>query len=200
MLPRFVSVYRHYAPRFLTEKGLVTSVRGLYKFINMASRSAESVSAESSDCSESLEYSSDTNDESEQPATSGYAHEPEYTESEIKKLPPLQVSSDISDDSASDEDLLDSSRMENLHWCKCMSHCVILHTLIECKCCREYAKLLGSKLNNIECITQHEEFHTLVSTKLYWRLRIFYTDGEIKSSKNLIKCPISKQLYPTYLL
>ena len=158
----FIAITHH---GFLWKKGLVTSVRDLYKFINMASRSAETVSAESSDCSESLEYSSDTNDESEQPATSGYAHEPEYTESEIKKLPPLQVSSDISDDSASDEDLLDSSRMENLHWCKCMSHCVILHTLIECKCCREYDKLLGSKLNNIECITQHEEFHTLCVNK-----------------------------------
>ena len=81
------------------------------------------------------------------------------------KNPPLQLSSDISDDSALDEDLLGSNRMENLHWCKCMSHCVILHTLIECKCCREYDKLLGSKLNNIECITQHEEFHTLCINK-----------------------------------
>ena len=52
----------------------------------MASRRGDSVSGESSDSSESFEFhSSDADDEFEQPIASGYAHEPEYTESELKK-------------------------------------------------------------------------------------------------------------------
>ena len=75
---------------------------------------------------------------------------------ELKKLPPVEeMSSDNSDDD------LDSSRLENLHWCRCKNNCVILHTLIECKCYREYENLLSSKLQNIDCISQHEEFQTL---------------------------------------
>ena len=70
------------------------------------------------------------------------------------------MSSDNSDD---DDDDLDSRRLENLRWCRCKNHCVILHTLNECKCCREYENLLSSKLQNqnIDCISQHEEFLTL---------------------------------------
>ena len=52
-----------------------------------------------------------------------------------KKLTP---SDEISSDNYEDDDLDDSSRLKNLHWCRCKNHCVILHILLECKCCRGY--------------------------------------------------------------
>ena len=68
-------------------------------------------------------------------ATAAYAHEPEYTNEKLQKLLPTQ---DISNDSSDDDNELDSSRLENLHWCKCKNHCEILSTLQECKCCQEF--------------------------------------------------------------
>ena len=59
-----------------------------------------------------------------------------------------------------------SSRLENLHWCKCQT-CVIWEkmTVYECKCCAEY-DLLKTKLENIKCITTHPEFHTLCLNRI----------------------------------
>ena len=76
---------------------------------------------------ELFNYTSDSNDTSFE-ATTWYAHEPEYTACELKKLTP---SNEISSDNSDDEDL-DSSRLENIHRCRCKNHCVIIHTLIEC--------------------------------------------------------------------
>ena len=92
-----------------------------------------------------INYKSDSNDTSFEASTTEYAHEPEYTACELKKLTP---SNEISSDHSDDDDL-DSSRLENIHWCRCKNHCVTLHTLIECKCYREYENLLSSKLQNI---------------------------------------------------
>ena len=62
-----------------------------------------------------------------------YNNEPEYSKEECKKRK-LDSSSDTTDS----DDNLDSSRLENLHWCTCKK-CVIgvTMTLDECKCCRE---------------------------------------------------------------
>ena len=62
-----------------------------------------------------------------------YNNEPEYSKEEYKKRK-LDSSSDMTDS----DDNLDSSRLENLHWCTCKK-CVIgvTMTLDECKCCRE---------------------------------------------------------------
>ena len=35
---------------------------------------------------------------------------------------------------------------------------IVLFKLIECQCCREYENLLSCKRQNIDCISQHEEF------------------------------------------
>ena len=66
-----------------------------------------------------------------------------------KKFPDESCSSDAEEQN--------SSRLENLHWCKC-SHCTVMPTLIESKCCREYVELLGDKLYGIKCITRAQRF------------------------------------------
>ena len=53
---------------------------------------------------------------------------------------------------------LDSSRLENLHWCGC-HNCIIMPTLIESKCCKEFGSLLGDKL--VSCITDNEYFEDI---------------------------------------
>jgi len=126
-----------------------------------SSQYSDSESSGSEISVDGLYYSSDSSATLQQSA-SGYMNEPEYTESELKKLQPDDI---VSENSDNVDDDLDSSRMDNLHWCQCKSHCVILHTVVECKCCRECEKLLNSKLKNIDCITQHEEFLTLCLNK-----------------------------------
>ena len=76
---------------------------------------------------ESFSYSYDSELEIDE-VTTGYANEPEYEE--LKDLPPL-TSSDDSDE-CSEVDL-ESSRLENLHWCKCKGHCSIQPSIVECK-------------------------------------------------------------------
>lgn len=85
-----------------------------------------------------------------------YTHELEYTKKELKK----QTQVNTSEYSSEEQDELKSTRILNLHWCKC-KNCVVLPTFHECKCCKEFKKLLGSLLASLECITQHEEFFTL---------------------------------------
>ena len=97
-----------------------------------------------SDCSES--------------STKGcYMNEPEYTKAELEKIEYNEVEL-----SSSDNEDLNSSRLENLHWCTCTC-CVIFtsFTLIECKCCREFSTLLNDKLDDNKCITMHKDFEIL---------------------------------------
>ena len=61
--------------------------------------------------------------------------------------------------SNSSSDELNSSRLQNLHWCTC-HHCTVMPTFVECKCCEEFPELLKDKLNNA-CITDHKDFDVL---------------------------------------
>ena len=114
---------------------------------------------EMEECS-STSYDSDEDWEYE--GKSGYTCEPEYTKTELEKLGIKAIESDgeeVSSNDSSDEDL-DSSRLENLHWCTC-GHCCIIPSLVESKCCRECANLLEDKLDHLKCVAEHEEFETL---------------------------------------
>ena len=107
----------------------------------------------------STSYNSDG--EFYQEGSSGYTCEPEYAKEELEKLGIKTFESDddiVSSDDSSDD--LDSSRLENLHWCTC-GHCRIMPSLVESKCCRECANLLEDKLDNVKCVCEHEEFETL---------------------------------------
>ena len=99
------------------------------------------------------EKSSDDDDSS---ITGLYNNEPEYSENEYTS----RNSSNLSE-STDSESNLDSSRLENLHWCYCRN-CVICFsmTLDECKCCRE-CNILEEKLQVVKCITESEDFKIL---------------------------------------
>ncbi|XP_057310654.1 uncharacterized protein LOC130648616 [Hydractinia symbiolongicarpus] len=101
-----------------------------------------------------VEYSSDKHPVTETSVTGCYMNEPEYSKAELEKE--TYKSSD------SEEDELNSSRLENLHWCTCTC-CVIYNcfTLVECKCCQEFFNLLNDKLKDNECITMHKDFEML---------------------------------------
>ena len=64
--------------------------------------------------------------------------------------------------SSSSEDEAESSRLENLHWCRC-KNCVIGldFTLEECLCCKECG-ILTQKMEGINCITEHKDFNNLI--------------------------------------
>ena len=84
----------------------------------------------------------------------GYLGEPEYTEQQAKSIK-FSASS-----SSSDDDELNSSRLENLYWC---THVIIVQScqhFIECKCCEEFPDLLKDKLDDA-CITDHKDFYVL---------------------------------------
>ena len=83
----------------------------------------------------------------------GYLGEPEYTEQQAKSIK-FRASS-----SSSDDDELNSSRLENLHWCTC-HHCTVMPTFIECKYCEEFPDLLKDKLDDA-CIRDHKDFDVL---------------------------------------
>ena len=89
--------------------------------------------------------------------------EPEYTKEELKRMESKKRKApNTSSSPSTDEDDLDNSRLENLHWCKCGQCIIFLETsLRECVCCKEYSDLLGGKLNDIRCISYHDEFKTL---------------------------------------
>ena len=114
------------------------------------------------------EYSSTSynSDGEYEEGSSGYTCEPEYTKEELEKLGIKTFESDddiVSSDDSTDD--LDSSRLENLHWCTC-GHCRIMPSLVESKCCRECANLLEDKLDNVKCVCEHEELETLCLNKI----------------------------------
>ena len=80
----------------------------------------------------------------------GYVREPEYNEVELKSI---KFSDDTKTTREEEETDPNSSRRESLHWCKC-SHCTVMPTFIECKCCKEFKDLLDDKLSVI-CVTNH---------------------------------------------
>ena len=132
------------------------------------SGSETSISSEISDISSV----SDDCDDSFNSVAGCYDCEPEYTEEELKKLKDKTHETSSSEDELESsrlenlhwcsEDELESSRLENLHWCSCKC-CVIglPMTLEECKCCKEF-NILREKLENLCCVTAHPDFETLI--------------------------------------
>ena len=51
-----------------------------------------------------------------------------------------------------EDDELNSSRQENLYWCKC-THCTVMPIFIQCRCCIEFQGLLGDKLENLTLLS-----------------------------------------------
>ena len=102
-----------------------------------------------------------------------YGNEPEYDSEELADLHDAtnEIISDESDDTEEEGDMMNSSRLENLHWCGC-SNCSIMPTLPESKCCREFRELLGDKLKTASqipaCVTNNSQFHDM-SQKAYPR-------------------------------
>ena len=62
----------------------------------------------------------------------GYFGEPEYIEEELNSM---AFSDDNKNNRDEEEDDVNSSRQENLHWCK-FSHCTVMPASIECKRCK----------------------------------------------------------------
>ena len=101
--------------------------------------------------------------------------------------------------SSIDDDKLNSSRLENLHWCTC-HHCTVMPTFIECKCCEEFPDLLKDKLDDA-CITDHKDFDVLclqisVLETAFIRHHHYknnYTDAK-EMTKNTVFFPFSSQL------
>ena len=91
-------------------------------------------------------------------------NEPEYLEKEINAMNILE-NENFSDNS--EESDLDSSRLENLHWCSGFECGIALTTRVqECKCCCECKSLLGDKLKDVKCITSNSEVHILCLNKI----------------------------------
>ena len=80
----------------------------------------------------------------------GYVGEPEYDKEELKSM---EFSDDKKTNSNEEETNLNSSRQENFYCCKC-SHCTIMPTFIERKCCKEFKDLLDDKLS-AGCVANH---------------------------------------------
>lgn len=114
--------------------------------------------SDSSNSSCSISHSEDSN-ESYDDTVGCYECEPEYTEEELRVISEKEICETSCESS---EDELDSSRLENLHWCRCRC-CVIglTMTLEECKCCKEF-NILSEKLETLKCITDHPDFETLI--------------------------------------
>ena len=85
-----------------------------------------------------------------------YGNEPEYTTEEMRLL---NIESD-NEDSEEETNELDSSRLENLHWCSCLN-CTVMPTFAESVCCREFADTLGDKLSGKKCITENTHFEAV---------------------------------------
>ena len=97
--------------------------------INMTD--SESGSSSLSFYNESEESLSSLREDDSEILNGCYENEPVYTEAEL-----TQIKSDS--ETSSSEEELDSSRLENLHWCSCEC-CVIFSPMLleECKCCKE---------------------------------------------------------------
>ena len=137
------------------------------KMSDLSSSSSTNSSSDESDHHiyyNSYEEHSETSSEGEDVAGGCYENEPEYTEEEAKVLMKANASHSSPTDSETDSDDSEaqSSRLENLAWCKC-HECVIGDTFIldECKCCHEF-NLLAKKLEVHKCVTQHEDFKMLM--------------------------------------
>ena len=103
-----------------------------------------------------INYSSSENDDD---IKGCYMNEPEYLEKEINAMNILE-NENFSDNS--EESDLDSSRLENLHWCSGFECGIALTMRVQkCKCCCECKSLLGDKLKDVKCITSNSEFHIL---------------------------------------
>ena len=68
----------------------------------------------------------------------------------------MQFSDDTKSNSDEEETDLNSSRQENLHWCKC-SICTVVPAFIKCKSCKEFKGLLDDK-PSAGCVTNDEAF------------------------------------------
>ena len=105
-------------------------------------------SSESDDVELESNYSTSENDDN---IKGCYMNEPEYLEKEINAMNILE-NENFSDNS--EESDLDSSRLENLHWCSGFECGIALTMRIqEFKCCCECKRLLGDKLKDVKCIT-----------------------------------------------
>ena len=90
-----------------------------------------------------------------------YGNEPEYDTDELADLYEATTQTSENEDT-DEEDEMNSSRLENVHWCGC-SNCCIMPTLPESKCCKEFRELLGDKLENKtpSCITNNPQFRDM---------------------------------------
>ena len=127
-----------------------------------------------------------------------YGNEPEYTAAELLLL---SDEANISTDSEGRGSDLNSSRLENMHWCTC-AECSIMPTLPESKCCQEFKVLLEGKLSDeVTCITKHAHFadiclkkhidsknitavipklhHNTVVSGTYWHVTFLSMDGQL---------------------
>ena len=133
---------------------------------------------------DTVEYFEDSNSEGVDQLCL-YGNEPEYNDDEIQNI---DDSSGETDDSE-EEMQLDSSRLENLHWCTC-KNCGIMPTLVESKCCKEFRGMLGDKLET--CITLNPHFPDMCLKKhildaAYIQNRRYhgkFTDIKLISNKN----------------
>ena len=133
--------------------------------VNSKMASNREVAENSSSDEETEDYYSSNDDFNFDKACGGYVCEPEYSVEELKNKG-IIVEVDDEEASSESENELDSSRLENIHWCTC-THCSVMPSLVESQCCKELANLLESKLNKVAaCITEHEEFETLCLNKI----------------------------------
>ena len=129
-------------------------------------------SSESDDVELESNYSSLENDDD---IKGCYMNEPEYLEKEINAMNILE-NENFSDNS--EESDLDSSRLENLHWCSGFECGIALTMRVqECKCCCECKRLLGDKLKGVKYITSNSEFHILCLNKIVLEIAFTAIEG-----------------------
>ena len=110
-----------------------------------------------SSASESIsECEFETTSESDKESIRGcYNNGFEYSQEEIDKM--KEKNGSVSEKEGSKEDTT---------WCTC-KNCKFYENMNteSCRCCQEYAPLLGGKLENIECVTQNADFAILCLSK-----------------------------------